>query len=103
MLDEPTYKIMNKEELKTVFYIGMYTGQRMKDCVLARWDQVDLGNGKIFVKQFKTGKEVSIPLAKPLWELLSKIKAQNLSPLYISPAVAERYKMKDARGKMVGN
>ena len=103
LLDDPTYKIMNKEELKTVFYIGMYTGQRMKDCVLARWDQVDLENGKIFVKQFKTGKEVSIPLAKPLWELLIKIKAQNLSPLYISPAVAERYKMKDARGKMVGD
>lgn len=103
LLDDPAYKIMNKEELKTVFYVGMYTGQRMKDCVLARWDQVDLENRRIFVKQFKTGKEVSIPLAAPLWKLLTEVKAQELSPVYISPNVAERYRKKDARGKVVGD
>ena len=103
MLDDPAYKVMNKSELKTVFYIGLYTGQRLKDAVLARWDQVDLENRRIFVKQFKTGKEVSIPLAEPLWKLLTEVKDQNLSPVYISPNVAARYKTKDAKGKIIGD
>ena len=99
VLDDPQYKLKNKAEIKVVFYIGMYTGQRLKDCVLMQWQNVDLEQRRIFVKQFKTGKEVSIPLAEPLRQLLSEVKAQNLSSTYISPNVAMRYKQKDARGK----
>ena len=103
VLDDPQYKLKNKAEIKVVFYIGMYTGQRLKDCVLMQWQNVDLEQRRIFVKQFKTGKEVSIPLAEPLRQLLSEVKAQNLSSTYISPNVAMRYKQKDARGKSVGD
>ena len=99
VLDDPQYKLKNKAEIKVVFYIGMYTGQRLKDCVLMQWQNVDLEQRRIFVKQFKTGKEVSIPLAEPLRQLLSEVKDQNLSSTYISPNVAMRYKQKDARGK----
>ena len=103
VLDDPQYKLKNKAEIKVVFYIGMYTGQRLKDCVLMQWQNVDLEQRRIFVKQFKTGKEVSIPLAEPLRQLLSEVKDQNLSSTYISPDVAMRYKQKDARGKAVGD
>ena len=103
VLDAPEYKLKNKEEIKTVFYIGMYTGQRLKDCVLMQWHNVDLEHRRIWVKQFKTGKEVSIPLAEQLFKLLSEVKSQNLSSTYISPNVAVRYKQKDARGKSVGD
>ena len=62
VLDDPKYKIINKPEIKVVFYIGMYTGQRLKDCVLLQWQNVDLQHKRIMVKQFKTGKDVSIPI-----------------------------------------
>ena len=42
ILDDPQVKVLNKEEIKVVFYIGMYTGQRLKDCVLLQWQNVDL-------------------------------------------------------------
>ena len=44
------YRILNKTELKVVFYIGMFTGQRLKDCVLLQWQNVDMEHHKIFVK-----------------------------------------------------
>lgn len=107
VLDDPRYRILNKEELKVIFYLGMYTGQRLKDCVLMQWQNVDLAHQRIFVKQFKTGKTVSIPLAAPLRQLLlqtqEKQKEAGAESPYISPHVALRYKKEDARGKIVGD
>ena len=104
VLDDPRYKILHKEEIKVIFHIGMYTGQRLKDCVLMRWQNVDLDNRRVWVKQFKTGKEVSIPLAEPLRQLLVQTKEKQVKDsVYISPEVAERYKKKDARGKVIGD
>ena len=34
VLDDPRFHLINKEEIKVIFYIGMYTGQQLKDCVL---------------------------------------------------------------------
>ena len=50
--------------------IGMYTGQRLKDCVLMQWQNIDLEQKRIWIKQFKTGKEVLIPIAGPLLPVL---------------------------------
>ena len=36
VLDNENYQIANKSEMKVVYYLGMFTGQRMKDCVLLR-------------------------------------------------------------------
>ena len=49
VLDDPRYRILNKEEIKVIFYIGMYTGQRLKDCVLLQWQSVDLVHQRIMV------------------------------------------------------
>ena len=102
VLDDPRYRILNKEEIKVVFYIGMYTGQRLKDCVLMQWQNVDLEHGKIFVKQFKTGKEVSIPIAPPLREVLHSALERKVDA-YVNPNVAQRYKHTDKRGKCIGD
>ena len=34
VLVDPQYKVMNKPEIRVIYYLGMFTGQRMKDCVL---------------------------------------------------------------------
>ena len=41
----------------------------VKDCVLLRWSKVNLNINRIWVKQFKTGKEVTLPIAPELREV----------------------------------
>ncbi|MBE6374322.1 MAG: hypothetical protein E7055_19940 [Lentisphaerae bacterium] len=101
-LRSPERKLMNKEEIRVIYTIGMYTGQRLKDCVLLQWQNVDLPHRRIYVKQFKTGKEVSIPLAPQLYDAL--IEAQNWKcNQYVCPRCAARYNRTDENGKNVGN
>ena len=104
VLADPKYKVMNKNEVRVIYYFGMYTGQRLKDCVLLRWSKVDLTTDRIRVKQFKTGKEVTIPIAPKLRKVLLEAQAwQESSSGYVCPHVAARYNKTNAAGKNVGN
>ena len=80
----------------------MYTGQRLKDCVLLQWQNVDLEHRRIFVKQFKTGKEVTIPLAPQLYAALLEARDWKTDH-FVCPKTAERYCKNDARGKNIGS
>jgi integrase len=95
---------MNKREVKVIYYLGMFTGQRMKDCVLLRWSKINLEINRIWFKQFKTGKEVTIPIAPPLREVLVSALTWKTSDVdYVCPNVAARYNKTNASGKNVGN
>ena len=101
-LEDNSRKVKNKPEIRVVYHLGMFTGQRLKDCVLLRWDKVDMKRKRIWVKQFKTGKEVTIPMAPKLFEVLTE--AQNWKKdYYVCPNVAKRYNILNAKGKNVGN
>jgi len=80
----------------------MFTGQRLKDCVLLRWDKVDLNRKRIWVKQFKTGKEVTIPMAPKLFEVLTEAQEWKTDH-YVCPNVGKRYNTFNSEGKNVGN
>ena len=101
-LRSPAHKLMNKEEIRIIYTIGMYTGQRLKDCVLLQWQNVDLPHCRIYVKQFKTGKEVSIPLAPQLYDALTEAQQWRCDQ-YVCPKTAERYNKTNDEGKNVGN
>ncbi|UDQ96989.1 tyrosine-type recombinase/integrase [Lentisphaerota bacterium WC36G] len=104
VLDDEKYIVINKAEIKVVYYLGMYTGQRMKDCVLLRWNKVDLKNNLIYVQQFKTGKEVVIPVSPQLHNILLVAKEwQENTHSYVCPNVAVRYNKQDDKGKNIGN
>ena len=102
VLEDDKFKVMNKPEIRVVYHLGMFTGQRMKDCVLLRWDKVDLNRRRIWVKQFKTGKEVTIPIAPKLLEVLKQAREWQTNH-YVCPNVAQRYNKVDAKGKNTGN
>lgn len=102
VLDNDKYKVMHKPEIKVVYYLGMFTGQRFKDCVLLRWNKVDLDAKKIWVKQFKTEKEVTIPIADKLMKVLLEAQAWKRNE-YVCPNVAARYRQVDKNGKNTGN
>ncbi len=100
--DDPKHKVKNKPEIRVIFYLGMFTGQRLKDCVLLQWQDVDMEHRKINVMQFKTGKRVSIPMAPELQAILNEAKAWRVDQ-YVSPNVAKRYNHTNAIGKNDGN
>ncbi len=102
VLEDDKYKVINKPEIKVLYHLGMFTGQRLKDCVLLRWDKVDLNKRKIWVKQFKTGKEVTIPIAPKLLEILIEAKNRKTDH-YVCPNAAKRYNRVDKNGKNTGN
>ncbi len=101
-LDDDSRKVKNKPEIKVIYHLGMFTGQRLKDCVLLRWDKVDLNRKRIWVKQFKTGKEVTIPMAPKLFEVLMEAEEWKVDH-YACPNVAKRYNILNSEGKNVGN
>ncbi|MPM79345.1 hypothetical protein SDC9_126378 [bioreactor metagenome] len=104
VLDDPKRKVMNKPEVRVVYYLGMFTGQRMKDCVLLRWSKINLKLRRVWVKQFKTGKEVTIPLAPKLLEVLQSAQEWKSNETdYVCPNIAARYNRTNAIGKNVGN
>lgn len=56
------------------------------------------------MKQFKTGKEVTIPIAPKLLEVLQGALAWKAGETdYVCSNIAARYNKTDARGKNVGN
>ena len=101
-LEDSKYIVKNKPEIRVVYHLGMFTGQRLKDCVLLRWDKVDFTKRRIWVKQFKTGKEVTIPMAPKLFEILTKTQEWK-TDCYVCPNVAKRYNKLDKNGKNTGN
>ncbi len=102
VLEDPQYDVLNKPEIRVIYYLGMYTGQRLKDCVLLRWSSIDLDRRRIWVKQFKTGKQVTIPIADQLFSALMEAKSWQSND-YVCPKVAERYNRIDKNGKNTGN
>ena len=107
ILDElanPARKLMNKEEIRLIYLLAMYTGQRLKDCALLRWSCVSLKDRRIEVTQYKTGKQVTLPIAPPLSEGLEKAlewKEDGVNA-YVCPKTARRYNIKNKRGKNIG-
>ena len=100
--NDPRHKVMNKDEIRILYVIGRFTGQRLKDCVLLQWQNINMENQRIWVKQFKTGKEVTIPMAPELYDALIEAKKWKINQ-YVLPKTAARYNQKNADGKNVGN
>ncbi len=101
-LKNPERVLLNKDEIRIIFIMGMYTGQRMKDCVLMQWQNIDFIHHQIYVHQHKTGKEVTIPIAPALLEALKEAE-QWKNNIYVCPNVAKRYNKVDKNGKNTGN
>ena len=104
-LSNPERQLINKEEIRIIYLIGMFTGQRLKDCVLLKWSKVDLKNMRVKVVQFKTGKQVILPIAAPLLDGLNEAQTwrENMPDSYVCPKTARRYNTLDSNGRNIGN
>lgn len=59
-------------EWEGMVLMGLYLGQRLGDLAMMKWGQIDLQKQEIHITTSKTGKELHIPIAKPLFEYLLK-------------------------------
>lgn len=81
-------------EMRTLFFIGIFTGLRLKDCALLEWGAVDLEGGFIRLAPAKTrrhGIAVTIPILPPLARALAEARRGNESR-YVLPGLAEAYR-----------
>ncbi len=100
-LEDDSKKVKNKAEIRVIYYLGLFSGQRLKDCALLPWSKVNLNRKRIWITQFKTGKEVSIPMAPQLFEALKEAKEWKIDD-YVCPNVAKQYKRLDKNGRNLG-
>jgi len=95
IFDEDFY-MMHKEQIKIIFNIGVYSGLRLSDCVLLKWENIiGLSDGLAIKcvpqKTKRLNKEITAPVVKPLKEALTIAKDWKDISGYICPDVAERF------------
>jgi integrase len=74
--DKPETDIRDKEELRLLFHIGAFTGLRLEDATMLRWEAIDWPNRIISVMPVKTirvQRRVRIPLHPALEDALSSL------------------------------
>jgi len=93
-------RAFNLEELKRLFeaahgewkgmiMFGLYTGQRLGDIAALTWHSVDLQHLELRFSTQKVGRRQVIPLAQPLVDFLSEMKAGDQPDAYLFPECAE--------------
>ncbi|VGO22716.1 tyrosine-type recombinase/integrase [Pontiella sulfatireligans] len=91
-------------ELKTLLYIGTFTGLRLGDCTTLKWGEVDLIRGIIRRVPSKTkghdAKPVTIGIPAALHGILSETPKSRRKG-YVAPKYAELYTHENAEGKRI--
>lgn len=94
-LDEPTYYMLYKDQMKLMLQIMLYTGCRGEDACLMQWSSVDIAAHEFVFTPLKTARKhpepVHIPMANVLFQQLSRLTEHSTTE-YVLPEVAERYK-----------
>jgi integrase len=75
-------------EWEGIILAGLYTGQRVSDIALLRWENVDLDRRELALTTRKTGRRVSLPVADPLADYLLGLPATDEAKDFIFPKAA---------------
>jgi len=63
-------EVCGNSEWRGIVLMGLYTGQRLGDCVSVRWQDIDLTEQEIHIRTKKTARPMSLPIAPPLLKYL---------------------------------
>lgn len=83
--------------MRSLLYLGLYTGQRLRDCCMLKYEQVDFGSGLIHFTPNKTRRSsrmnVELPMHPDLRSHLEElhVKAGRPASGFVLPDVADRY------------
>ena len=79
--------------MEVLFHLGAWTGLRLIDCVLMKWENVNLERNIIFCEPHKNkrvNRTVNVPIHPLLREQLNKALEWNNAE-YVMPKLAQRY------------
>jgi len=90
---DPKLILKDKEEMEVLFHFGAWTGLRLIDCVLMKWENINLERNIIFCMPQKTKRvkrTVNVPIHPLLREQLNKaLEWESIE--YVMPELAQRY------------
>lgn len=100
----PKLNIPDIAELEVLFHIGTWSGLRLKDACLLKWENVDFSTNNIFAVPFKTRKHdtsVKIPIHPALHGFLIKASVWRANE-YVLPNLAFKYKKNNNSSDVIG-
>jgi len=92
--DDGSLNISNKREMRTLFHLLAFSGLRLADAVLLKWDAVDRRRNMIVCRPMKTrqiDREVHIPIHSAIIQELERAKEWRKESPFILPILAGRY------------
>jgi integrase len=90
----PKLSLMNKEEIRVLFHLGIWTGLRLADCVQMKWENVDFARNLITCKPKKTARKTNKTVTIPIHPLLKEAFTLALTwqeNEYVLPKTVARY------------
>ncbi len=82
-------------EMRTLFLVGVYTGLRLGDCAMLRWENVDFERGAVCVVPRKTahssGASVTVPMHPALRRALAEASTDGERRGYVMKSIAAEY------------
>ncbi len=94
VFSDDEFKPMHKRELEMLFHIGIFTGMRLVDCVLLKWDSISFDKNLISLVPVKTRnshKEIRVPIHHELKKQFIFAGENWGYEDYVLPDIAERY------------
>jgi len=94
VFSDDKFKPMHKRELEILFHIGIFTGMRLVDCVLLKWDSISFDKNLISLVPVKTRgshKKIRVPIHHELKPQFIFAGENWDYEDYVLPNIAERY------------
>ena len=89
-------------DMKLLITIGMYTGLRISDCAMLKWNDVDFEKKILKVIPIKTKKHMDAPLEIPIHPtLLKMLEATPHTDDYVSKTNADGYESGSLSGQVI--
>lgn len=76
-------------EWRAIFFLGLYTGQRLNDLAILTWRHIDLEKKTISFTTAKTGSVVALPLMQPAVDALAELPSSDNPDSLIFPKIAK--------------
>jgi integrase len=90
-------------EWQSLIKLGLYTGQRLGDLALLRWENVDLAHDHLFLRTRKTGQLVKLPIVGALKEHLLSLPSSDDPKAPLHPRAYAVLKTENSRVASLSN
>jgi integrase len=97
------WRVVHGSEWEGIILAGLYTGQRLGDIALLRWESVDLIRRELAFTTRKTHRRILLPIAGPLAEYLLGLSAPDNPKEFVFPKAAARMMRSGERASALSN